>query len=511
MSLEPSFSPPFNKQVEEATSVYFARKNNKDYPMGRNTVFNICFLFCILFFGDLQVSLANQEDTGVSFSKAWELMTSKSDALKAAQEHVVHAEYKKESAADLYLPDVRLTASYIYLNDDVTLKSHDLFANLPAGKQLASLIANIAKDYDFPVRLLATGLNSTMAERENFTSNLTATWPIYTGGRITAAQDIASAQLGEADSQFRLESLQQFEHLVKYYFGAVLSKTIYQTRMDAEAGLQKHRDYAILLEKQGQIAKVERMQAEAAYDKAVVERKKALRDYEIAIVALTELLKSEQPVAPSDQLFIKDNLPDLDSFVQKTLQNHPGLDILASKKEQAQGLVSVRNGEFLPTVALFGNYNLYEDDSLTTKITPDWLVGVTVNLPLVDRTGRSGNREAAKSNVRQLTYLTNQTKSNLKVLVEKSYRQTQQALEEYQGLGSSQALAQETVDLRIKAFSQGINTSLDVVDAELFLAQVKTQRAVAMYNYVKALGTLVITSSSPESFFQYQNINAVKE
>jgi outer membrane protein TolC len=106
--------------------------------------------------------------------------------------------------------------------------------------------------------------------------------------------------------------------------------------------------------------------------------------------------------------------------------------------------------------------------------------------------------------VRQLEFLQSQTRSDLSVLVEKTYRQAEQAIEEYHGLVSSLHLAEETVSLRSKSFQQGLSTSLDVVDAEMFLAGVKTQRSAAAYSYVITLAKLLAVSGQMETFFSYQ-------
>jgi len=57
----------------------------------------------------------------------------------------------------------------------------------------------------------------------------------------------------------------------------------------------------------------------------------------------------------------------------------------------------------------------------------------------------------------------------------------------------------------VKAFNQGLSTSLDVVDAELFLAEVRAQRSVAVYNYVVAIAKLLAVSGGLEDFLLYQN------
>jgi len=443
-------------------------------------------------------------EPAVSFAEAWQQVAAENDTLAAARANVEQAKHKRDAAKALYLPEIGISASYLYLDDQVTLSPSEILESMPAGDQLSPVIAGLAKSYGMTATELNSGLTSTIAERENLTSSIRAHWPIYAGGRIDAAQDIAAGQVGEAGYQLDMKLEEQFENLARYYFGVVLSQRVLDTMADVEAGLKKHRDHAVLLEKQGQIARVERMQSQASYDRAIVERRKAGRELEIARLALTRLLKNPQTVIPSDALFINETMPPLAIFLDKTLASYPGLGVLGSKKDQAEGLIAVERGKYFPTVALFGNYSLYEEDDLTSKLLPDWVVGVGMNIPLFERSGRAGNLAAAKSMVRQINALERQARSDLSVLVEKSYHQAEQSLEEYQGLGSSLKLAEETVVLRAKAFDQGLSTSLDVIDAELFLAGIKMQRAVAVYNYVVTLAKLHAVSGQPENFLLFQ-------
>ena len=444
------------------------------------------------------------EELDMSFAEAWTIVAAENDTLQAARADVESAGHKKDAAKDLYLPEISLSASYIYLDDDIELAPSDILDSMAAGDQLAPLVSGLAASYGMSAAQVESGLTSTINDRETLISSISAKWPIYTGGRITAAQDIAAGQYNEAAQNLQLKSLTQFETLTRYYFGAVLAKKVFETRKEVESGLKQHLDHAILLEEQGQIAKVERMQSQASHDKAVVERKKAGRDLEIARLALTRMLKKAETVIPSDALFARDSLPEMKYLLERTLAVYPGLQLLDSKKDQVAGLVAVEKGKYYPTVGLFGNYSLYEEESLATELAPDWFVGVGVSIPLVERDGRSGKLKAAQSTIRKIDSLKSQARSDLSVLLEKTYRQAEQDLEEYNGLESSEMLAEETVNLRIKAFSQGLSTSLDVVDAELFLAGVKSQRALALFNYVVALAKLVAISGDLPSFFQYQ-------
>ncbi|MGL6027969.1 MAG: TolC family protein, partial [Vibrio sp.] len=304
-------------------------------------------------------------------------------------------------------------------------------------------------------------------------------------------------------SQLAMEVQARYEDLAKYYFSVVLAKEVLATHSAVEQGLTQHRDNALKLEQQGQIAHVERLQAEASLDKARVERKKAQKTLAITQTALTQILGASETVEPNGMLFINTHLPPLHAFIDQTLKTYPGLNLLDAKEQQASSLIKAEQGKYYPEVYLYGDYSLHESDSLASQMKPDWLVGVGVSIPLIENTGRSQQVKAANSALNQVRYLKAQARQDLSVLVEKTYLQAEQALEEVAGLNSSLNLAQENLRLRQTAFKQGLSTSLEVVDAELYLASIRTQQSWASFNYLISLNKLLALSSEMGSFSTY--------
>ncbi|OBU23889.1 TolC family protein [Photobacterium kishitanii] len=442
----------------------------------------------------------------VSFNDAWHTVVTTNDGLAADRASVEQAQYMQDAAKDLYLPKVTVGANYTRLDHDIELSPSDVFSSMPASNtEIGKIINNIVSNSQ-----LNSAFTSTISDRDVFTSSIRAIWPIFTGGRINAAQDIAQGKTDQAKYMLAMQQQAKFEDLSRFYFGVVLAKNVLQTRTEVENGLKRHYQHAVKLEQQGQIARVERLQAQVAYDKAKVERQSSLRDLEIAQVALTQLLKQSTPVTPSTGLFINNSLPPMSAFVDKTLATYPGLHILDAKRKQAGGLIDVEKGKYYPEVYLYGDYNLHDSGSLAATMAPDWAVGVGVSVPLIDNSGRSGKLSAAHSMVTQVNHLQAQAQQDLTVLVEKTYREATQALEEYNGLASSLALANENSVLREKAFGQGLSTSLDVVDAELFVASIKTQRLAAAYQYVACLTRLLAISGEMNTFKNYQQYQGIE-
>ncbi|EEO02297.1 outer membrane protein [Vibrio albensis VL426] len=436
----------------------------------------------------------------LSFQEAWDLLQQQNNSLAAQRANVERYAHLKDATQNLNLPSVSVGANFTRLDQDVTLSGKQIVDS--AGGIDPNLIASLSPSL-LPLVTHLGAAKSTITERDIFTSSIRAIWPIFTGGRITAAQDAAAGKEDEAQSQLAMEIQARYEDLAKYYFSVVLAKEVLATRIAVEEGLTQHRDNALKLEQQGQIAHVERLQADASVDKAKVERKKAQKTLDIAQSALTQILGATETVEPSGMLFINTSLPPMHAFIEQTLNTYPGLSLLDAKEKQASSLIKAEQGKYYPEVYLYGDYSLHEDDSLASQMKPDWLVGVGVNIPLIENTGRSEQVKAANSAVNQVRYLKAQAKQDLSVLVEKTYLEAEQALEEVTGLNSSLNLAQENLRLRQKAFSQGLSTSVDVVDAELYLASIRTQQSLASFNYLISLNKLLALSSEMSSFSTY--------
>ncbi|WP_100752371.1 TolC family protein [Vibrio salilacus] len=450
---------------------------------------------CLSLYSPVSLSAA------ISFEQAWQLLKQENNSLAAQRSNVDRYQHLASATDNLNFPSITLGANYTRLDSDVTLSGQQIFnstgqplPNLgPTFNQLFAHLGNIT---------------STITERDIFSSSLRAIWPIFTGGRINAAQSAAEGKKQQAQSELAMETQARFEDLSKYYFSVLLAQDVVETRRLVEQGLTRHRDNALKLEQQGQIARVERLQAQSALDNAIIERKKADKSLEIAQTALTQILNQSTSVEPSDTLFINQNLPSQQVFLERTLATYPGLELLDAKEKQADSLMKAEQGKYYPEVYLYGDYSLHEDDSLASQMKPDWLVGIGVNIPLIESSGRSEKVKAAYTAISQVRYLKAQAKQDLSVLVQKTYLEAQQAQEEVIGLQSSIDLAQENLNLRQKAFSQGLSTSTDVVDAQLYIAKVKTQKAAASFNYLISLAKLLALSSEMDAFSQYQH-NAI--
>ena len=139
------------------------------------------------------------------------------------------------------------------------------------------------------------------------------------------------------------------------------------------------------------------------------------------------------------------------------------------------------------------------------KMSPDWLAGVALKIDLLKRKDRSQEIQIAKLLNSKVRHLRIQAQDDLALLVEKTYNETLLFREEFNSLSSSLELASQNYRLRNIAFSEGIATSVEVVEAQMFLAGAKTKRLNAAYNYVQKISQLGVLSGNSQQFFEVLN------
>ena len=132
------------------------------------------------------------------FSTAWKFVTERSNVLVAEQASIDHAEYTRQANRDLYLPQINLNAGYVYLDDKVQLSPQAILDSMPAGGLIGAQLGSLVQNIGLSAGAIEHGLTSTISDREIKKASLSVLWPLFTGGRITAAQDIAEASLAEA-------------------------------------------------------------------------------------------------------------------------------------------------------------------------------------------------------------------------------------------------------------------------------------------------------------------------
>ena len=447
--------------------------------------------------GLFTISLQSHGAGKISFSEAWLQVQEINDGIAAGYANVERTALLSEATRGLNFPRVDLITTYTKLDAQVQIDALDFNPlNTIRNTQLGrTLIEGAGGDAAFTTELSGDSFAR---------SAVTALWPIYTGGRITAAQKISDAQYNVAIHLLDAKRRIVFEELVRIYFGLVLAQQNYTTRSAAEDGLLEHLENAISLEQQGVIARVERLAVEAAHDRAAVASKRAYQELKIAEIAFQQLLHRGSPIAPADSLFISARLPLVQELIEEAVKNSPSIKTLESQEDEASAILLAERGRFHPEVFLFADYAVYEDDALGFDLVPDWQIGVGMNITLLDRINRSKTVKATAAARESLRSLKNEARRELIIATQILHREADIALNEFNGLGSTLLLADENLKLRRTAFTQGVSTSTELVDAQLFVAVVQTEMSAAAFLYIDRLAKILALTGNTQRFSEFQ-------
>jgi outer membrane protein TolC len=419
------------------------------------------------------VELARAQ-TAVSLQQAQQLALQASGTVQGAQLDAQAQALQAQALAGLGGPSLNLTGFVGRVSNAVNL---DLSQVASTANPLISVVDAVLPGVDLP-----TIPHALQATRVSTLSSVGVggVWPLYSGGRIEAAQGVARGRAQEAAA-----NEQDSEHQLATQVA------------DVVAGIAAHQRDAVKLESAGLIARVDRLKADVALDSARRDQAKAHSDVALAELALQRLLALPQPPAPSTPLFVNSQGPGpLADFVQAGRVHHPAWQKLAAKREQAAQSLALQGQAGAPNVLALANYNLNRDSG--NVLQPNWQVGLYLSIPLLSRVDHAQLRDAARLQQRRVELSAEQADRDIPTLIESQWRAAENARAQYLAGGSAEALAAENLRLQRISFDQAQSTSTDVTDAQLQLAKSQTERLQAANDYVLALSRLLEACGQPE-------------
>ena len=431
----------------------------------------------------------------LSFPVARDWLYERSDKLKASEEQVQSKRETQKSLETLGGPTVTLQAMQI-----AGQKKIDIDKSIP----------NPLAGAPLPIQLpgsFSVGVHEKMSLNGPRVA-ATATWPIYTGGKISAMQDASKYAVDEAVAQKRADSEDLDAQLAGYYFGTQLALSVERLQKD----MLNHQDQELAkakkFEKQGMISKIERMSVQVQRDNRNREYLKAKDNAKVARLQLARLLRDEEFGKLTTPLFVLNRpLEPLKYWVDTALASNPQIAVIQAKADQAQQGVKASNGARMPQVFAFGTYNFVKH--YQTLVEPNWIGGVGVNITLWDAKDRRASIRSAEATVRQAEAGKAEAINQVRTGVEVAWLRTQNAINQYKLSASTVKLASENLKLKSKSFDEGLATALDVNEARNQLFAAEVGRRVAAFEFVSNYAMLHAIAGQMSEFMNAVNKHEV--
>lgn len=450
--------------------------------------------------------------SNLTLAQAQQYLVKVSPKVAADNAAIVSNELRAESTKGLNKPIVYLGASATHVHVDNNIDTTGIKNNLAIDNAVNNNIGNLPITLPLPTTAVDIGglitdpiPNSIPAnvDKNRTGANVTVLWSAYNGHKTEAVTSLLNGMTDESRADADLSLDEQYTTLTKRYFQTQLAIMAAYLRADALNAIRATDHAAQRALDVGLISKVERLEAKKALADAEYENSKALNDAELAMTALQRLLRTPYFIKPTSPLFVSTKpLPPLSYFQQQAKMHHPGFDKVAAKYNQAKALHEFSESAYKPNVTVFGRSEIDAD--------PNWIAGVSANWKLWGGVDRRTSTQSSLAKLHQAEFSQVDVSDNIMLLVEKNWQTVNNARDNFIALNTNIELASEMLRFRQLGFKEGVNTALEVMQAEANLEKAKTEQAKAANDYVQAMADLMQSCGTPLEFNRYMQAADVK-
>ncbi len=318
---------------------------------------------------------------------------------------------------------------------------------------------------------------------EGVNNSLRLNWQLYNGGRTDglvdqAEEGLKSATLGvdKAEQQVRLDA-------AAAYFAVLQNKNLVTVNEESVKNLQQHLKTAQAKYNVGLVAKADILRSEVELANAEQNLIKSRNSYELALASL----KNVMSVDPASEIVLTDTLKyekfakTLEDSITLARAKRPEIAQAEAGVNMASSGVKVAESGNIPTVT-FGASKGWSDSALPESGS-DWTVSLAANWNVFDAGLTKAKVRQADAGLAKAREQARQTADAVELEVRQQYLSMQEAEKRLDTTEVAIAKAEEDLGIAREKYDAGVGTNIDVIDAQLALAQARTNYYQALYDF----------------------------
>lgn len=446
----------------------------------------------------------------ITLTEARERALNANKDVKKSQLTQEQVSYEVAAYKSNYYPRVNLIAADLYstAKGDLSISGGHLPIynyNATAGTYVPNVTPNADGSYtlnqyaDFPNQKLEYKVKNV------FFGGIQLQQPLYMGGKITAAYNMARIGEQMATENIRLSENEVIVNTDEAYIQAVRAKELasvarsYQTLL---LELQKNVDAAV---KHGMKTHNDQLKVQVKLNEAQLSIQKAENGYRLARMNLCHFMGLPldthiEVVAPEvgEAAFIEGTNAQTGSNVEGTPR--PEKILLQQKAEMAAEQVKLAKSEYMPNLALIGGVSYMNGGELAGKKLLDSgsaFVGITFKMPLLTFGERNHKINSARAK-HQIALLEQQDiDEKLTLQLTQSINNLEEAQSEVALTENSLKQAEENMKQSKQLYEVGIEPLSDYLDAQALwqqasanVVEARCQKLLAHTKYLRAAGKL---------------------
>jgi outer membrane protein TolC len=410
-----------------------------------------------------------QEKITLTLEKCLGLAISQNPFYLASQERVDAAQSRVRGAASQFFPS--LNAQGLQNLDEKVFVLE--FPSFVPGGQPQRVAIDFTKDYQF---------------------SLSFSLPLYTGGRLTSGYK--TAKYGYLSSQ---ESARQTTHetvlnVKRGFYNYLLAKELVSVTEEALGLAEKLFQNVKNMHEVGMASRLDLLRAEVRVANLKPPVIQARSNVALAELSLKTLLGLDvaQPVEVVGEMTYSPVEVSLDDSLAKALANRPELSQINYQRKIASEMIKIAKADYLPTVAISGNYNYWTDFLKFKK--DNWQnfysFNLVVSIPIFNGFTTPAKVAESKAMIREIGFMEKGLINNIKFEVQAAYLSLNQAKESLLSLGRNVDEAKESVRVAELNYAEGLITITDVGAAQVALSEARINYLRAIYEYIISLAQL---------------------
>ncbi|MDR1916298.1 MAG: TolC family protein [Synergistaceae bacterium] len=332
-------------------------------------------------------------------------------------------------------------------------------------------------------------------ERENigtFGNQLTASYPIYTGGRISSGIAMAEAEISSKRAILERTKQDLRMTVAEAYFTVLGAENLAHLSRESVERIRSHVANVSVQFENGRIGKSDMLRSEVELADTEQQMITAGSNYEIALKSLNKAMG----IPIDTRLEVKGNLPyikyghTLDECLTHAMSRHMDLESARFLIEKARAGVESAKSERRPVASLNLTEDLYSTKHWPGFDAKEFKIAVDMEYTLIDSGTSASKIEAALEQQKQAEVNYDSVADTIIFDVTTAFMQMVAAEKRIITTSSAVVKARDVYEIEVARYEEGVGMNIDVIDAENALNQANSNNTQALCDYNMAQARL---------------------
>jgi outer membrane protein len=352
------------------------------------------------------------------------------------------------------------------------------------------------------IRQLYPDLNIPLIPRNSYSSDVTITQPIYTGGSLWANLSAARSGRNASAHAYSEAKLNTILETKRVFFDVLRSEDLQAVWRRSVELAEKYLESARLRRSLGMVSNAEVLRwelqlaenrtglidaengvaiANAAFSKTIGANLDA--EYELVHLSEDEIARTVEAV----ELDLNDDFDKQESsWKEEALANSPALKSIRAASSIKRALYRQRYSLFQPSVNFNYSYMWEADDDLRLDGLETWRASVILSFPLFSSLGDYTSLKEARADLLAAEASERDFERTVLLQIVSTASKLRSALRQVDAAGISRDLARENARIVEDKFGQGLIDNLNLIDAQVAQTTAEARYVSAIYDFLIA-------------------------